>query len=122
MPSQDPHDPVLVTLAELLTVLRETSDQHHMAIRRAGRIRQLRAQGHRYGDIVPMEKRPLIVELITDHLSDLSQASGRFRKAEARALYAEGMTMEEIGQLFGVTRQRIAVLLRSENKDDERGS
>jgi DNA-binding transcriptional regulator LsrR (DeoR family) len=34
------------------------------------------------------------------------------RRAEAQALYAEGMTMEQIADRFGVTRQRVSTLLR----------
>jgi transposase len=36
----------------------------------------------------------------------------RVRRTEARALHGEGMTMDEIAKLFGVTRQRISALLR----------
>ena len=36
------------------------------------------------------------------------------RRAEARALYDEGLTMDEIATLFGVTRQRVSGLLRKE--------
>ena len=35
------------------------------------------------------------------------------RRAEARALYAEGLTMEQIAERFGVTRQRVSTLLRT---------
>jgi DNA-binding transcriptional regulator LsrR (DeoR family) len=34
------------------------------------------------------------------------------RRAEARALYAEGLTMDQIAERFGVTRQRVSALLR----------
>ncbi len=59
-----------------------------------------------------MEERPLVVELLTHTLSDLSDAGSNFRRIEARALYSEGLTMAQIAELFGVTRQRIAALLR----------
>ncbi len=107
----DATDPVLAALDELVTVLRRTTELNRTAIRRADAIRRLRGRGHLYGEIVPMEKRPLIVELLTQSLNELADASSRFRKVEARALYSEGLTMAEIADLFGVTRQRIAVLL-----------
>jgi hypothetical protein len=113
MPSQDPTDAVLAALEDLETVLRETTERNRTAILRADAIRRLREGGHRYSDIVPMEERPLIVELLTQSLSELSDASSHFRKVEARALYSEGLTMAEIAELFGVTRQRIAALLNS---------
>ena len=108
----DPTDPVLVALGELVGVLRETTERNRAAIRRAEAIRRLRERGHSYRRIVPMERRPLIVELLTHSLSELSDASSRLRRVEAQALYSEGLTMAEIADLFGVTRQRIAALLR----------
>jgi len=108
----DPTDPVLGALDELVAALRETTELNRIAIHRADSIRRLRGRGHGYREIVPMESRPLIVELLTQSLYDLADASSRFRKVEARALYSEGLTMAEIADLFGVTRQRIAALLR----------
>jgi hypothetical protein len=67
-----------------------------------------------------MESRPLIVELLSLSLYELSNASNRFRSFEARELYSEGLTMAEIGDLFGVTRQRIATLIR-EGADGSNG-
>jgi hypothetical protein len=112
VPARKPIDPVLSALDELVTVLRLTTERNRTAIRRADAIRRLREQGHRYSEIVPIEKRPLIVELLTHNLHELSDASSRFRRLEARALYSEGLTMAEIAELFGVTRQRVAALLR----------
>lgn len=112
MPSPHRNDPVLAALDELVTVLRETTERNRTAIRRAETIRRLRERGHRYGEIVPSEKRPLIVELLARSLSELSDASSRLRTVEARTLYSEGLTMAEIADLFGVTRQRVAALIR----------
>jgi hypothetical protein len=113
VPSPDSTDPVLAALEELVLVLQETTELNRAAIRRADAIRRLRGNGHPYSEIVPMEERPLIVELLTQSLYDLAAVSSRLRKVEARALYSEGLTMAEIADLFGVTRQRIAALLGS---------
>jgi hypothetical protein len=112
MSTPEPTDPVLAALDELLAVLRESTERNQSAVSRAQVIRELRERGHEYREIVPKEDRPLIVELLTSILSDLSEASGRFRRAEARALYSEGLTMSEIAELFGITRQRVAALIR----------
>jgi hypothetical protein len=104
-------DPVLAALDELEIVLIETVERNRTALRRAAAIRRLRERGLRYTDIVPLEERPLVVELLTRTLGDLAEAGSNFRRVEARALYSEGRTMAEIAQLFGVTRQRIAALL-----------
>jgi hypothetical protein len=118
MANPDPADEVLVALDELKLVLRETTERSEAAIRRADVIRQLRERGHPFREIVPMEERPLIVELLSQSLFELSDASGRFRRAEARALYREGLTMAEIAELFNITRQRVAALLRTSEGDE----
>ena len=64
----------------------------------------------------PNEDRPLIVETLSEVLDGLADAAGRFRRAEARALYQEGWTHEQISRFFGVTRQRIGALLGRERK------
>jgi DNA-directed RNA polymerase specialized sigma24 family protein len=109
----DPIDPVLNALDELVTVLQASTERNRTAIRRAHALRRLRERGHRYGEIVPREERPLIVELLTRTLSELAEASSHLRRVEARALYSEGLTMAEIADLFGVTRQRVSALLHS---------
>lgn len=118
MNDPEPVDPVLAALDELEAVLSESAERHRLALRRAGAIRRLRKRGLRYSEIVPMEERPLVVELLSHSLSDLSEAGSNFRRMEASALYSEGLTMAEIAELFGVTRQRIAALLRSSNDRD----
>jgi hypothetical protein len=45
-------------------------------------------------------------------LETLQTISSRLRQAEARALRFEGLTMEAIGAMFGVTRQRVSALLK----------
>jgi hypothetical protein len=122
VPRPDPDDDVLAALEYLEAVLRETTERNRTAISRADEIRRLRERGHRYSEIVPVEERPLIVELLTQSLNDLSDASSRFRRVEARALYSEGLTMAEIAALFGVTRQRVAALLGRDKLDEGAGA
>jgi transcriptional regulator with XRE-family HTH domain len=108
------HDRVLDALAGLATALHENIDGHRRAIARAEEIRRARAQGLSYREIVTNEERPLIVELTRESLDRLLHHGARLRRVEARTLHSEGMTMEEIASLFGVTRQRVSALLREE--------
>ena len=80
--------------------------------------RRVRADGKSYSEIVPTEERPLIVEMLSDNLERLADVGSKLRRAEAQALYNEGMTMAQIADLFGVSRQRIAVLVRASRPDD----
>jgi hypothetical protein len=79
---------------------------------RIDEIRRARAGGRSLREIVPEEKAPLIVQLLTESTNLLHSYGNRVRRTEARALHREGMTMDEIAKLFGVTRQRVSALLR----------
>jgi hypothetical protein len=107
-----PDDAVLEALEGLVRALRANAERIEATIARAERIREQREAGMRYRDIESGVERPLIVELTRDNLARLVEAGSRLRRAEARALHTEGMTMEQIAELFGVTRQRVSALLR----------
>jgi DNA-directed RNA polymerase specialized sigma24 family protein len=105
-------DPVLDALEGLVRALRNNAARIEATIARAERIREQREAGLSYRDIESGVDRPLIVELTRDNLAALVEAGSRLRRAEAHALHAEGMTMEQIAELFGVSRQRVSALLR----------
>jgi hypothetical protein len=105
-------DPVLEALDAFVAALRANEASAHEATARAELIRAQRAAGRSYREIVAAEDRPLIVEIASRNLERLHEAGSRLRRAEARALHREGMTMDAIAQLFGVTRQRVSALLR----------
>ena len=104
-------DEVLEALAALVETLAETKSTIDKAIAGAKRMRRQRVRGSTYSDIVSKEDE-LVVELVTAMLRGLFDAGSRLRRAEARALSAEGLSMERIGELFGVSRQRVSELLR----------
>jgi hypothetical protein len=80
--------------------------------RRIGEIRRQRSNGRSYREIVETTKGDLSVQLITEAAQALDEFGARVRRTEALTLYGEGMTMEEIAEKFGVTRQRVSALLR----------
>lgn len=75
-------------------------------------LRKTRAEGRPLRETVPEEQTPLLVQLLTETTSMLQSYGNRVRRTEARALHGEGMTMDQIAALFGVTRQRVSALLR----------
>ncbi len=88
-----------------------------MTERMRTRIQFLRDQleaGLTLPEIVPAEDPPLLVQLLTESANLLHTYGTRVRRTEARALHSAGMTMDEIARLFGVSRQRVSALLRSE--------
>jgi len=80
--------------------------------KRIAQIRHRRAGGASYAEIVSSKDTPLIVKLLTESSTALGTWGAEVRRAEARALYEEGLTMEQIAEHFGVTRQRVSALLR----------
>jgi hypothetical protein len=107
-----PHIAELLAAIDALEDAVEANATRYREIRR--RIRWLRTQISRQGavaTIVQNEPAPLVVELLTRNIETLHNASATFRQAEAHALHREGLTMERIAELFGVTRQRVSVLL-----------
>ena len=108
---------LLEALDDLVVALQENTVRNGEAIARAEEIKRDRAAGKAWSEIVNGSgDRPLIVELLTRNLEALTTAGSRLRRLEARALHDEGLSMERIGQLFGVTRQRISELLRQPDR------
>jgi hypothetical protein len=100
-------------LADLDQALGDSVEMTRRMKERIAELRAADAEGRSLREIVPKEKAPLIVQLLTENTNLLHAYGHRVRRTEARALHAEGMTMEEIAKLFGVTRQRVSALLRN---------
>ena len=90
--------------------------------KRIAQLRRSRARDVPYAELVGREQGPLIVQLLTQSSAALDTAGANVRRAEAEALYAEGMTMEQIAESFGVTRQRVSALLRRGSQDPQPGA
>lgn len=79
------------------------------------RVRVLRKRidaGQSVTDLIEAEDQPRIVELLSANMAALETAGAEFRVAQAQALREEGLTIEAVANLFGVTRQRISALLK----------
>ena len=113
---RDRVDASLAFLTETLEQIRLLADQ---ASAQAQRTRARRSEGQSILQAVAAEDRSL-VEVVSRMTEHLVMAGSKLRRAQARALHEEGATMEQIAQLFGVTRQRVSALLRSESGNSER--
>jgi DNA-directed RNA polymerase sigma subunit (sigma70/sigma32) len=105
-------DPVLAALENVKEALARNVEVGTLALERAERLIAEHQAGRPWSDVVPAEDKPLIVELLSANLERLSSAGSRLRRAQAKALHDEGMTMEQIASCFGVTRQRVSALLK----------
>lgn len=98
-------------LADLVEVLAATQAEVSALQERSRDLTETFVGGRALRDVLPQEPRPLIVARITEVLDRLGDAGAAFRRAEAAQLRAEGLTQQQIADLFGVTRQRVAALL-----------
>jgi hypothetical protein len=96
----------------LVRTLCQMRDDMDALAARAERTRNSIASGVVLSEFVAAEPRPLIITRMTELLDALSDAAAEVRRAEAHQLRAEGLSHQRIAQLFGVTRQRAAALLR----------
>ena len=62
--------------------------------------------------VIEAEPRPRIVELLTANMTVIETAGAELRTSLAHTLRNEGLTIESIADLFGVTRQRASALLK----------
>lgn len=98
-------------LDALQRVLAETADDVVALQAQAAGLRERLTVGRLLRDVVPGQPRPLVIGRITLLLDRLAEAGAALRRAETQQLRAEGLTQQEIADLFGVTRQRVAALL-----------
>lgn len=109
---QDPLTRLLLALNAIEAAARDNSERSRQIGQRAHKLRRQLQAGESLVDLVVAEETPRIVELLSTNMATLETAGAEFRAAEAIALRAEGLTIEAIAQLFGVTRQRISALLK----------
>ena len=111
-----PEDEFLEALTALEDILDDHGKRSRLIKKRIAQIRRGRANGDSYTELVSNNDTPLIVQLLTESSIALGRGGADVRRAEARALYAEGLTMDQIAERFGVTRQRVSTLLRRKHK------
>ncbi len=115
-------DELLEALAALEGALADNGRRTELIKKRIAQLRSMRARDVPYAELVGNEDGPLIVHLLTESSAALDTSGANVRRAEAKALYAEGLTMEQIAESFGVTRQRVSALLRKGPKDPRPGT
>ena len=105
-------DDFLHALDDLEAALAANERRTEQMRTRMREIRQALESGRSLTEVVPAEKPPLIVQLVTESSNALHETGNLVRTTEARLLHRDGMTMDRIAALFGVTRQRVSALLK----------
>jgi hypothetical protein len=111
MPPTSGSNELLTALDDVVESLEEACAEGEIAADQARMIRAQSSQGKNWRELLAAGDQAPLVRQVASVLKRLGEASGRLRRAEARALRAEGLTTERIAQLFGVTRQRVSALL-----------
>jgi hypothetical protein len=106
-------------LDELASVLGTASADLRVLALRARALRAELADGDRLTEAMQAEPRPLIITRMTELVDALTTAALAVRRAEARQLQREGASQQQIAEIFGVTRQRVAALLAGPGPDAE---
>ncbi len=101
-------------LTALVQGLREAVAALHTTAERGERLLGRQRTAASWGEVMRLEPTPLVVEEVMSTLEALTLAAGRWRRANAQALHAEDWTMEQIAELYGVSRQRVSALLHSD--------
>ena len=107
-----PIERLLAALTDIEEAAQDNAGRSRQLQRRARQLRRQLESGKNLASLVEAEPAPRMVELISSNMATLETAGAEFRAAEALALRAEGLTIEAIAELFGVTRQRISALLK----------
>ena len=110
-------DEVMVALQGLILALEVNIDLARRSEARARYVMDQRRRGRSYRDIVSTHGEQLIVEMMRENLTRLGMAASQLQHAQGKALYEEGMTMDEIGRLFGVSHQRVSAMLKRARAD-----
>ena len=106
--------PAEEALAALVQGLREAGASLDATAGRAERLLGRQRSAASWGEVMRHEPTPLVVEEVMSTLEALTLATGRWRRANAQALHAEDWTMDQIAELYSVSRQRVSALLHSD--------
>ena len=118
--SQPETEAALAAIAELLAAA-EQMDQVIAVVRdRAPVARACVADGLPFAEIVTRLERPLTGEVLYDALDRFEAAGTRCRRVLATALRREGQTLQQIGGLWGISRQRVSELLQNAQSGTDR--
>lgn len=107
-------DAVLEAIDGLLAAARENIVAWVGVMERAEAIREQRRLGVPYTEMRITSETPPLIDAVSRNQERLGTAAAALRRAVAHMLFDAGMSHADIGRIFGVSRQRVGMLLRNE--------
>jgi hypothetical protein len=112
MPDTPQRQRFLSALDQLDDALVDNLERNARVRERVRAFRSELANGRTVSEFVVAEAAPRTVEILSTNLAVLETIGADFRIQLAHELRRDGLTIEAIADLFGVTRQRVSALLR----------
>jgi hypothetical protein len=107
-------DEVLDALALLIDALESSRRRIAAVYEGAEHLRSGRSRGVSYAELLSGADCRGVTAGVSELLDSLVNAGSRLRRAEARALRAEGLSMNNVGAVLGVSRQRASALVNGD--------
>jgi len=104
-------DSALDALHALRDALAITDQWLRQAMNRTNEIEGFRDRGYSWLQVLSTEERPLMTDIVHRHITLLADVTDRFRCEEVRSLYGEGVKVEEVADIFGVTVAQVEAML-----------
>lgn len=114
--SSSPTEALRAAVDELRAAIADNLERNQAILARLDELDDGLGDGTSAADLAAAEPTPGVAEMLSQNLAALETAGSAFRTAHARALHADGLTMDAIAERFGVTRQRVSALLRNADR------
>ena len=106
-------DDLVEALAAVAEVMNRSSERVAVVAARSRELLAGRAAGLSYAALVASATGPLVLDVLAELQEAVSSTGSRLRRAEVRALHAEGLSMEKIARMLRVSRQRVSAIINS---------
>lgn len=109
-------------LEEVASTAEEVARDQQQVARRVRRMQRQRARGWSWARILDGDDEPGVFDLLRRSARRLTTTAGRFGRAVAAGLAAEGESRRKIAGRLGVTHQRVTAMLSGRQRAAGGGS